>query len=88
MEEPDTDHTLTGAYHLGRAGTGLGVLIDILIQLLKILHSLVMASHLDHGIDDQLGRTGCVGVGQHDQSLVFFLGQIIPGLRRFQTQTL
>ena len=88
MQKANSDDTLAGAYHLRRAGTRLGVLVNILIQLFEILHSLIMTSHLNHGVDHQLGSTGSIGVRQHDKSLIFFLGQIIPSLGSFQVQTL
>ena len=88
MQKANADHTLAGTYHLGRTGTGLGVLINVLIQLLEILHGIIVASHLDHGIDHQLGCAGSIRIGQHDQSFILFLGQIIPGLGSFQVQTL
>ena len=86
MKESDTDYALARAYHLGWAGTGLGVLGNVLVQDLEILHGLVMSLHLNHGVDEQFCRAGRVGVGQHDESLVLFLGQVIPCLGRLQAQ--
>ena len=86
MQETDADGALSGADLLGGAGTALGVLGDILVQLHQVLHGFVMALDLDHGIDNQLGRSGGIRVGQPDQALVFGLEQIVPGLGRFQIQ--
>ena len=88
MQKTNTDDTLARTYHLGRTGTGLGILCNILIKCFKIFHSLIMTLHLNHGIDNQLRSTGCIGVGQHDQTFVLFFCQVIPCLRCFQTQTL
>ena len=84
MKKADTDDALARAYHLGWAGTGLGVLGNILVQLLKVFHGLIMALHLNHGVDKQLRCSCRIGVGQHDQSLILFLCQVIPCLGRFQ----
>ena len=46
-----------------------------------------MAVLLDHGVDDQLGGTGGVVVGQPDQTLVFGLQQILPVGGSFQVHT-
>ena len=35
MKESDTDYALARAYHLGWAGTGLGVLGNVLVQVKK-----------------------------------------------------
>src|SRR5699024_8819348 len=40
----------------------------------------------DHGVDDQLGGAGGVGVGHPDQALVFGLEQVVPVLGGFQAQ--
>ncbi len=88
VQEADTDDTLAGADHLGRAGAGLGVLSDVLVKLLEVLHSLVVSLHLDHSVDDELRGTCGVRVGQHDQALVLRLGQIVPGLGRLDLQAL
>ena len=88
MQEADADDALADAHLLGGAGTGLGVLGDVLVQLHEVLHGLVMALHLHHGVDDQLGGAGGVGVGHPDQALVFGLEQVVPVLGLFQAQAL
>ena len=88
MQEADADGAFADADLLGGAGAGLGVLGNVLVQFHKVLHGFVMALHLHHGVDDQLGGAGGVGVGHPDQALIFGLEQIVPILRRFQTQAL
>ena len=84
MQEADADDALTGADVLGRAGAGLGVDLNVLVQIDQVLDAFVMAVLLDHGVDDQLGGAGGVVVGQPDQVLVFGLQQILPaGASRF-----
>ena len=80
MQEADADDALTDANLLGRTGTGLGVLLDVLVEFNEVLHRFVVTLHLNHRVDDQLCRTS-------DQALVLGLEQIIPVLRRFDRQT-
>ena len=85
MQEADADDTLTGANILGGAGAALGVNFDVLIEVNQILDALIVAVHLDHGIEDQLGSTGGIVVGHPNETLVLFLEQIGPILGGFQT---
>ena len=87
MQETDTDGAFAGAYHLGRAGAGLGVLDHVLVKSFEIFHSLIVALHLNHGVYDKLCRTGCIRIGKHDQARILFLRQIIPGCGSFQAET-
>ena len=88
MQEADTDGAFADADLFGGAGAGLGVLGNVLVQFHKVLHGFVMALHLHHGVDDQLGGAGGVGVGHPDQALVFGLEQVVPVLGLFQAQAL
>ena len=88
MQEADADHALADADLLGRAGAGLRVLRDVLVQLHEVLHGLVVALELHHGVDDQLRGAGGVRVGHPDQALVFRLEQIVPALGGLKAQAL
>ena len=88
MQEADADDAFADAHLLGGAGAGLGILGDVLVQFDEILHGLVMALHLHHGVDDELGGAGGVGVGHPDQALVLGLDQVVPALGGFQAQAL
>ena len=78
MQEADAHDALTGTNVLAGAGAGLGVDLDVLVQVDQVLDALVMAHLLDHGVDNQLGGTGGVVVGQPDLALVLFLQQVSP----------
>ena len=84
MQEADADDALTGADVLGRAGAGLGVNLNVLVQIDQVLDAFVMAVLLDHGVDDQLGGAGGVIVGQPDQALILGLEQVLPILGSLQ----
>ena len=88
MQEADADDALTGADVLGGAGAGLGVNLNVLVQIDQVLDAFVMAVLLDHGVDDQLGGAGGVVVGQPDQALVLGLEQVGPILRSLKTHAL
>ena len=85
MQEADANDALAGADILGGAGAALGVNFDVLIEVNQILDALIVAVHLDHGIEDQLGSTSGIVVGHPDETLVLFLEQIGPILGGFQT---
>ena len=81
MQETDADGALAGTDVLGRAGAGLGVNFDVLVEVYQVLDAFIMSILLDHGIDDQLRGTRGVVVGQPDQALVLGIKQILPVLR-------
>ena len=85
MQESDTDDAFACTDVLGRAGAGLRVDLNVLIEIDKILDAFVMSVLLDHCVDNQLGCTGSIIVGQPDESLVLRIEQIFPVLRSFQT---
>ncbi len=84
MQEADADDTLAGAHVLGGAGAGLGVHLNVLVQVYQVLDALVVAVLLDHGVDDQLGGAGGVVVGQPDQALILGVQQVGPVLGGLQ----
>ena len=88
MQENDADGALAGAHILGRAGAGLGIHLDVLVQVNQVLDALVMAVLLNHGVDNQLGGAGGVVVGQPDQPLILGLEQVGPVLGGFQVLAL
>ena len=88
MQEADADFALAGAHILGGAGAGLGVNLNVFVQVDQVLDAFVVALLLDHGVDNQLGSAGGVVVGQPDEALILGLEQVVPVLRRFQVQTL
>ena len=88
MQEADADDALTGADVLGRAGAGLGVDFDVLVQVDEVLDAFVMALELDHEVGDQFRGAGGLIVGEPDQALVLGLEQVVPGLGRFEAHAL
>ena len=86
MQEADADDALARTHVLGRAGAGLGINFDVLVEVYEILDAFIVALELDHQVGDQLRRTGGLVVGKPDQAFIFRLEQIIPGLRRIQPE--
>ena len=81
VQEAEADGALAGADVLGRAGAGLGVDGDVLVEVDEELDALVVAVLLDGGVDDQLGRAGGVVVGRPDQALVLLVKKVLEVLR-------
>ena len=78
MQEADADDALAGAHVLGGAGAGLGVHLDVLVQVHQVLDALVLgALLLDHGVHEEQRGTGGVVVGQPDQTLVLLVQQVV-----------
>ena len=88
MQEADADHALAGAHVLAGAGTGLGVDLDVLVELNQVLEAIIMTLVLQHQVGNQKRSAGGHVVGEPDQAAVLGLEQIVPGLGRFQIQAL
>ena len=84
MQEGDTHQAFAPACHFCRRGTGLLVVLYLLVQLLHIFQRVFLAPQLNHGRQQGITGTGRFGVGHDDLSLVFRLQQIVPAFRRFQ----
>ena len=88
MQEAQADRALAGADVLGRAGAGLGVDLDVLVEVDEELDALVVAVLLDHRVDDELGGAGRVVVGRPDQALVLRIGEVGEVLGRGDAEAL
>ena len=88
MQEADTDYALADADIFARAGAGLGVNFNVLIQIAEVLDAFIMAELLDHGVDNKLCRAGSLVVGQPDQPFILRLQQICKVLRSLKSETI
>ena len=86
VQEADADHALAGADVLGRAGAGLGVDLNILIEVYEVLDASVVTLELDHEVRYELRSAGGVVVGQPDEALILGLEKIVPALGRLEAE--
>ena len=88
MQETDTDDTLACTDVLGRAGAGLCVNLNVLVEVDKVLDTFIMSVLLDHRVDNELSRSGCVVVGEPDETFVLGIKKILPILRFLDAHTI